>query len=279
MLRGWVLTDQPCNSPGCNVPLMRSPEGRNPPVQFCANCDLDPTTFKIPLSVRPSTTSSCSETSESHISRSSTPPTEISSALSSPVFAPPVETEETRRRREQSDTASAEIGKRLLKGWAMLGDECLNPRCYGVPLVRPPIVGGRKDPREECVVCGTVYVTHLDSTGRERLTPMNSNNLETAGPNVGSSSNSNQRDLGQDSQITETKAVITMPSSLQVTQGDLVDRTPLRNLGQDLEQSSQALRSTLQLLSTKLEGLSSSQTAADFVSIVAAYRNPKYEVT
>jgi len=84
---------------------------------------------------------------ESH-SRPSTPPTEISSTLSSPTFAPPVETEDTIRRRQQSDQASSEIGKRLLKGWAMLGEECPNIRCYGIPLVRPPRTAEQKDPRK-----------------------------------------------------------------------------------------------------------------------------------
>lgn len=81
-------------------------------------------------------------------SRPSTPPTEISSTLSSPTFAPPVDTEETIRRRQQSDQASSEIGKRLLKGWAMLGEECPNIRCYGIPLVRPPKTGEERDPRK-----------------------------------------------------------------------------------------------------------------------------------
>jgi uncharacterized Zn finger protein (UPF0148 family) len=52
------------------------------------------------------------------------------------------------RRRQQSDAASIEIGKRLLKGWAMLADECPNGGCYGIPLVRPPKVGNEKDPRK-----------------------------------------------------------------------------------------------------------------------------------
>jgi hypothetical protein len=43
-----------------------------------------------------------------------------------------------RHRREQSDRASSEIGKRLLQGWTMLGDECSNEGCYGIPLVGPP---------------------------------------------------------------------------------------------------------------------------------------------
>jgi len=100
-------------------------------------------------------------------SRPSTPPTEISSSLSSPTFAPPIETEDVMRRRQQSDLASSEIGKRLLKGWAMLGEECPNVRCFGIPLVRPPKVGGGKDPRMECVICGTVYVCE---PGSQRLT-------------------------------------------------------------------------------------------------------------
>jgi len=41
----------------------------------------------------------------------------------------------------------------------MLADECPRSTCYGIPLVRPPKTGRDKDPRKECVVCGTVYVT------------------------------------------------------------------------------------------------------------------------
>lgn len=61
---------------------------------------------------------------------------------------PVQDTEDIRRRREQSDRASQEIGNRLLQGWAMLADECPGPTCYGVPLVRPPKAGGQKDSRK-----------------------------------------------------------------------------------------------------------------------------------
>jgi hypothetical protein len=91
-------------------------------------------------------TSFPSLSSTSHMSRSSTPATQISDTASSSNFVP-AETEESVRRRHQSDTASQEIGKRLLKGWAMLADECPNMRCYGIPLVRPPKAGGGKDTR------------------------------------------------------------------------------------------------------------------------------------
>lgn len=129
---------------------MRAP---NPPVSwFCAACDRTfsqlPTAGSSQSQDVPNVPSSPSFTSASHITRSSTPPTEVSDALSSPTFALPVDTEEILRRRQQSDTASAEIGKRMLKGWAMLADECPNMNCYGVPLVRPPKAGGGRDPRK-----------------------------------------------------------------------------------------------------------------------------------
>ena len=101
-----------------------------------------------PQNIEPTSASLSNTSSESYTSRTSTPPTEISEAQSSPTFAPPPETAETRRRREQSDRASSEIGKKLLKGWAMLGEECPNETCYGVPLVRPPKSGIDKDPRK-----------------------------------------------------------------------------------------------------------------------------------
>lgn len=166
MVQGWVLTDNPCPAPDCGgVPLLRSPKGQERVVQHCVSCDRSPSD----VSQIQSQPSSSTVSSASHASRPSTPPTEVSSNLSSPTFAPPAETEEMRRRRQQSDNASTEIGKRLLKGWAMLGEECPNSRCYGIPLVRPPTKNGVKDTRKECVACGTVYMTESDDEAWQRL--------------------------------------------------------------------------------------------------------------
>ncbi|KAF8271747.1 hypothetical protein EI94DRAFT_518708 [Lactarius quietus] len=156
LLDGWTLSDRTCPAKGCRaVPLMRSPEGRDL-FWFCPSCE---TNFLNPgpghsESQQPSSPSLASST---HYSRSSTPPTEDVDVPGSPTFAIPAETEDSIRRRQQSDIASAEIGKRLLRGWAMLADECPRSTCYGIPLVRPPKTGQEKDPRKECVVCGTVY--------------------------------------------------------------------------------------------------------------------------
>ncbi|PCH41184.1 hypothetical protein WOLCODRAFT_131753 [Wolfiporia cocos MD-104 SS10] len=181
MLKGWVLTDQICAK--CSkVPLMRSP---SPPTSyFCANCDAGPPAPSSPsLADRArqdsqsqlNEQSSPSSISSGRFSRSSTPPTEVSSMLSSPTFAPPFDAEELLRRRQQSDTASAELGRRLLKGWAMLADECPNSTCYGVPLVRPPRTGAEKDLHKECVFCGTVYVDEQGPSG-SRLVPVDAAN-------------------------------------------------------------------------------------------------------
>jgi len=172
MLKGWVLTDQSCPTPGCAVPLMRSPKGRIPITTICVQCS-DENAPKTQLQ-SDAIASSSNISTESQISPSSTPPTEFSEVPESPVFLPLEESEETRRRRAQSDQASSEIGKRLLKGWAMLGEECPNEMCYGVPLVRPPKSGGERDPRKECVICGNTYVTKMDWAGRETLVPQDS---------------------------------------------------------------------------------------------------------
>ncbi|KAF8913825.1 hypothetical protein CPB84DRAFT_1757649 [Gymnopilus junonius] len=169
MLKGWVLTDQSCTTPGCTVPLVRSPKGRTPITTICVRCN-SRSSPAVELPANPVALSSDVSTESQH-SRSSTPPTEFSEIPDSPTFIPLEESEQSRRRRAQSDQASSEIGKKLLQGWAMLGDECPNETCYGVPLVRPPKAGGEKDPRKECVICGNIYVTEVDWAGRETLVP------------------------------------------------------------------------------------------------------------
>jgi len=78
----------------------------------------------------------------------------------------------------------------MLKGWAMLADECPNSSCYGIPLVRPPKVGSEKDPRKECVICGNVYVDERGPYGESRLVVLQStttrDNSGTDAPTVSS---------------------------------------------------------------------------------------------
>ena len=157
-----VLTDRICKK--CSkIPLMRSPTDSS--IHFCANCDDGPSQANSVSSASART----SLDSGSHVSRASTPITEVSEPLSSPTFVSPVDTEEILRRRQQSDQASTEIGKRLLKGWAMLADECPNTECYGIPLVRPPKAAGEKDPRKACILARHLLLSLTSYVGMRRL--------------------------------------------------------------------------------------------------------------
>ncbi|KZS97986.1 hypothetical protein SISNIDRAFT_481855 [Sistotremastrum niveocremeum HHB9708] len=185
MLQGWVLTDVACSN--CPTPLMRSPKGRTPVVMRCVNCEANNAQITATADLDGSHRASSpggNTSSDTHLSGRSTPPTEISSHLSSPTFAPVlVDTPEMIRRRAQSDRASALIASKMIEGWAMLADECPNPRCYGVPLIRPPsrVRDESPDPRKECVICGTVYISDKDS-GQLKVAPGSSTTLPRDAP-------------------------------------------------------------------------------------------------
>ncbi|KAJ7507716.1 hypothetical protein B0H11DRAFT_138868 [Mycena galericulata] len=268
MLKGWVLTDRTCPTAGCSVPLMRSPTGHTPVVHFCATCDGGPDSTQLP-------DSAASVSSSSHFSRSSTPPTEVSSTLSSPVFAPPPPTEESRRRAEQSDAASSEIGQRLLKGWAMLADECPNVRCFGVPLVRPPKAGGEKDPRKECVICRTIYLTEVDWAGRERLVPQ-----EQITPVIGNKGKAREAEV-EDPKLA---ALHLETGSVKQPIGEVVQFAPPNTHGSrpiatssakastmlsTLGDSAQGLETTLRALSGRLTSLTAGQSDPSSIGSVA----------
>jgi len=53
----------------------------------------------------------------------------------------------------------------------MLADECPNSQCFGIPLVRPPKVGGDQDPRKKCVICLNIYIDREDGVGLIRMSP------------------------------------------------------------------------------------------------------------
>lgn len=245
MLKGWVLTDSPCSNSGCLVPLMRSPQGRQPITYFCPNCDDDPDTAST----------STDSLRGSHVS---TPLTEVSNLPESPLLAPVLDMEEIQRRREQSDRASQEIGNRLLQGWAMLADECPSSTCYGIPLVRPPKAGGEKDPRKECVICRTVYISEADLAGHQRLVPQNGNNHLPA------------TSRGQGKSEAHAQIVPSQPNAIQSRPHDQNSRSVEygpSDMLPALGESSKALQSALSTLSTRLITLSGRGTRVDPISI------------
>ncbi|KAG8990240.1 hypothetical protein FRB93_003285 [Tulasnella sp. JGI-2019a] len=152
--------------PVCHTPMMRSPDRTQ------LICVLNHPQESRAGTAGESSGSKASSNSTISIggstSRPSTPPTPLSDSHDSDNFVMPPPSEETLRRRQQSDLASQRIGAKMLQGYAMLAEECLNPDCIGVPLIRPPKPGS-KDPHKECVICNNVYVEVLDSRGHASL--------------------------------------------------------------------------------------------------------------
>jgi len=181
----------------------------------------------------------------------------------------PAETEEGRQRREQSDTASAAIGQRLLKGWAMLADECPSARCFGVPLVRPPKAGGDQNPRKECVICGTVYVTEIDWAGRERLVPENFSTAIVAPIRENKGEVQALKFEGAPTRDVRLETGFAAPQVTQVPVSTICTSERTSTLLSTLDQSAQDLESTLRVLSGRLTALTAGQLDASSIGSVA----------
>jgi len=210
LLQGWAMSAAECKKPDCpGCPIMVSRDGKE---SFCARCDggakvgLPRPGLVDPLATANHTrasspTSSQGEDSEylalqneeAEVSVPNTPPTP-QSHLHSPVLPggpepdlPPtavqVDPAVLAARRQQSDRASAEIGRKLLSGWTLLEETCDNESCLGVPLMRRPspnrsraqkdgessksgdmaaLPKGLVDPRRHCVSCGQEYLREGD---------------------------------------------------------------------------------------------------------------------
>ena len=141
------MTDKSCDT--CANPLMRTPRNKRPLQVVCVVCgeqreaidsSSSPLLTRNILSKDNISSSPTSDTPS--VEDVSTPATDISRELPTPEFhLPLMDTEESLRRRAQSDRASTVIGQRLLQGWAMLAEECPRPTCFGIPLIRPPRSG------------------------------------------------------------------------------------------------------------------------------------------
>jgi len=146
----------------------------------------------------------------------------------------------------------------------MLADECPNSQCYGVPLVRPPLSGGGKDPRKECVACGIVYVSEKDSHGWDQLIPMNSVNDALA--NEKDKSGGNGGDLPSSSSGKgKGKPADLIKAPLIPTARDIAEVYSISHGAVD--ESSTALHLALQALSQRLTVLSSQPTALEPTAI------------
>ncbi|WRT68238.1 uncharacterized protein IL334_005214 [Kwoniella shivajii] len=156
MLKGWTLTDLHCTD--CRVtPLMREPsaqaerEGRDR-IQFCASCDGRP-------EGRPSASASASSSTTSTISPPAIPARSVPSSETTTSTEIDEHSSEKRARSDQADDAASSISSLLLKGYSLLGDNCPNSQCRGIPLVGyPRKPDGSKDGRKMCVSCNARWI-------------------------------------------------------------------------------------------------------------------------
>ena len=181
MLRGWALTDLSCAT--CSVtPLMREPpaiaerEGR-PPIQFCALCDGKPDNAPLltpTLPAPPAQPLATPTETAFNMPTISSPFGPIPAVPSSPIIS----TDTSR-----ADTAASSISALLLQGYALLGDNCPNPSCRGIPLMGyPKKKDGTKDGRRMCVSCGGAWVDEADIGDLKVVPPQQSSTSSAQAP-------------------------------------------------------------------------------------------------
>ncbi|KAJ3189758.1 hypothetical protein HDU85_000042 [Gaertneriomyces sp. JEL0708] len=143
MLKGWVMTDEPCRNAGCNVPTVRTKDRSI--VRFCVLCDdKDHPYPTVPASVVPNVKE---DESEPNVSSSWDVADEA-------IEVRPASAEDPARaelRRRQGERASQLLGQKLLSGWALLDEICPGNTCFAIPLVR------NRQKQKYCVICERTY--------------------------------------------------------------------------------------------------------------------------
>jgi uncharacterized Zn finger protein (UPF0148 family) len=93
-------------------------------------------------------------------------------------FVPPTEEELKRleERRKKSDQVSAELGRRMLQGWGLMGVHCPQEDCFA-PLMREP-----KTAKLFCVNCNMYVITEAEyEASKSAAATASSNASQTAG--------------------------------------------------------------------------------------------------
>jgi len=165
----------------------------------------------------------------------------------------------------------------------MLGDECPNDSCYGVPLVRSPKSNGEKDPKKECVICGNTYTTEVDWAGRETLVPSESSRQINHPRALQTRTNPSHSPAGPVSSPVENRLPVSSPfgchlnqkeqpshMSSHLPQSTVQDVIPVPALflsGSVLDDTSRTLQTSLQVLSGRLASMSSNLNTLDPSSV------------
>ncbi|CAG8542290.1 5892_t:CDS:2 [Diversispora eburnea] len=103
LLTGWVLTDKVCETPTCEIPLLRSKDSS---VWFCVFCN------------------------ELEKSRVTSPPPQLE--IEQQQISTDMEINENDIQDILTKAASQLISKYLLMGWALIDEICHNDKCFDV---------------------------------------------------------------------------------------------------------------------------------------------------
>ncbi|KAI8893918.1 hypothetical protein BC833DRAFT_606836 [Globomyces pollinis-pini] len=146
LLKGWVLTDLPCDR--CNIPTMRTKSKSK--VGFCCLCDDE--ISPIPLT---SLTISNNVSNDVELQEIETLNSEFNNQTLVDNETFDFDSPEMMEKREENDRVTALLGKKLLQGWTMLQDNC--PTC-SIPLMRT------KTKDILCVGCEKKYILQANGS-------------------------------------------------------------------------------------------------------------------
>ncbi|KAJ2776968.1 hypothetical protein GGI15_004666 [Coemansia interrupta] len=136
MLKRWTMLAELCTIDGCSAPLMGDPETKEPKCVWHDAKEI----FPDELTVEEEKVDEKMDTPELYDLEPDVIPAETPDA------------KRRRERREQGDSASEKIAKKLLQGWTMIEETCSNESCHNVPLIRD------HDMVQFCVICGQKYM-------------------------------------------------------------------------------------------------------------------------
>ncbi|KAJ1836808.1 hypothetical protein LPJ73_007600 [Coemansia sp. RSA 2703] len=136
MLKRWTMLAELCTIDGCSAPLMGEPETKAPKCVWHDAKELFP--------------DEVTEEDDKVDEKMDTP--ELYDLEPDTISAETEDARKRRERREQGDSASEKIAKKLLQGWTMIEETCSNESCHNVPLIRD------RDMVQLCVICGQKYM-------------------------------------------------------------------------------------------------------------------------
>jgi uncharacterized Zn finger protein (UPF0148 family) len=266
----------------CNSPFMRSKDGT---IQFCVNCDdypscsawdtasavgwhnsdpNDPNGVATVVEHSPNGTIDQSTDEDAILEREIAQVQERlrSEARSSNVVSGPTVREvpaTTARQETQSDRASKAISQLMLRNWALLGVECPNETCVGIPLLRNP------QRRQEmfCVICEKTYTD--PSTQNQSTQPSDT-------PQALQASSQVSQNTSQVSRITRTSSqVVNQPTHANVQTPPPSART-VPTMGQQNRDGQHAVVKHLALLTERLQAINAQMSAQFSIGLVTEAR-------